>query len=175
MTFVCVLTTCYAVSMNDKAYMVRHFLASLAYRFHKAVADAPEGFDGLEPGYGIRPPLAIVYHINGVLGYGKVALETGDFDSWYHHAKLAWHGEIAAVYEMLQGMDTFLASDAAIEGERLERLLQGPLSDAMTHVGQLAMLRRIAGSPLHAENFFKAAIKAGQVTEEQPEPVSPDP
>jgi hypothetical protein len=161
--------------MNDKAYMVRHFLASLAYRFHKAVADAPEGFDGLGPGYGIRPPLTIVRHMNGVLGYGKVALETGDFDYWHHHPSLDWKGEIALVHETLQGIDTFLASDADVAGERLERLLQGPLSDAMTHVGQLAMLRRMAGSPLHAENFFKADIKAGQVGEEQPAPVSPDP
>jgi hypothetical protein len=155
--------------------MVRHFLASLAYRFHKAVADAPEGFDALEPDYGIRPPLAIVYHMNGVLGYGKVALETGNIDYHHEHPVLDWNGEIAQVHETLQGIDMFLSSNAAIEGERLERLLQGPLSDAMTHVGQLAMLRRIVGSPIHAENFFKAAIKAGQVGEEQPAPVSPDP
>ncbi len=144
--------------------MVRHFLASLAYRFHKAVADAPEGFAGLEPGYGIRSPSAIIHHINGVLGYGKVAVETGDFDYWYHHPTLDWNGEVAAVYKKLQEIDEVLSSKD-IEGERLERLLQGPLSDAMTHVGQLAMLRRIAGSPIHAENFFKADIKAGQVGE----------
>ena len=161
--------------MNDKAHMVRHFLASLAYRFHKAVADAPEGFDNFEPDFGIRPPLAIVHHINGVLGYGKAALEKGDFDYWHKHPSLDWKGEIALVHEKLQEIDTVLASDGEIEGERFERLLQGPLSDAMTHVGQLAMLRRMAGSPIHAENFFKAAIKAGQVGEEQPAPVSPDP
>jgi hypothetical protein len=160
--------------MNDKAHMVRHLLASLAYRFHKVVANAPEGFAGLEPGYGIRSPLTIVHHINGVLGYGKVAVETGDVDYWYHHPLLDWNGEVAAVHEKLQEIDGVLVSMQTIEGERLERLLQGPLSDAMTHVGQLAMLRRIAGSPLHAENFFKADIKAGQVSESQPEPVSPD-
>lgn len=161
--------------MNDKADMVRHFLASLAYRFHKAVADAPEGFDVFEPGYGIRSPLIIVRHMNGVLGYGKVAVETGDFDYWHKHPSLDWKGEVALVHETLHEIDTVLSSSTSIEGERLERLLQGPLSDAMTHVGQLAMLRRMAGSPIHAENFFKAAIKAGQVGEEQPAPVSPDP
>jgi hypothetical protein len=121
-----------------------------------------------------RSPLAIVHHVNGVLGYGEIALETGDFDYWHKHPKLGWHGEIALVHEKLQEIDTVLTSTQNIEGERLERLLQGPLSDAMTHVGQLAMLRRIAGSPIHAENFFKADIKAGQVGEEQPAPVSPD-
>jgi hypothetical protein len=161
--------------MNDKAHMVRHFLASLAYRFHKAVADVPEGFDGLEPGYGIRSPLIIVRHMNGVLGYGKVALETGNVDYYHKHPVLDWNAEVALIHETLQEIDAVLSSGAGIEGERLERLLQGPLSDAMTHVGQLAMLRRIAGSPVHAENFFKAAIKAGQVGEEQPAPVSPDP
>jgi hypothetical protein len=160
--------------MNDKAHMVRHFLASLAYRFHRAVADAPDDFGMFEPGYGIRSPLAIVHHMNGVLGYGKVALETGNIDYWHEHPDLDWKGEVVLIHETLQGIDTFLSTANDIDEERLERLLQGPLSDAMTHVGQLAMLRRIAGSPIHAENFFKAAIKAGQVSEVQPVPVSPD-
>ncbi len=160
--------------MDETPHMVRHFLAALAYRFHKAVKDAPEGFARLDAGHGIRSPLDIVHHVNGVLGYGRTVLETGEVDYWHPVPDLDWQQEVALVHRTLRAIDTFLAAETGIDPDRLMRLLQGPLSDAMTHVGQLAMLRRIAGSPVHAENFYRADIRAGQVGEEQPEPVSPD-
>ncbi len=161
--------------MNDKANMVRHFLAALAYRFHKAVNKAPKDFYKLTPGSGIRTPLEIVHHMNGVLGYGKVVLETGDTDYWYANAKHDWDGEVQTLHKTLESLDALLENAISIEDEKLQRLLQGPLSDAMTHVGQLAMLRRIANSPLPGENFYKADIRVGRVSEKQPDPVSPDP
>ncbi len=161
--------------MDDKAHMVRHFLAALAYRFHKAVAGAPAGFAELDAGHGIRSPLAIIHHVNGVLGYGKVVLEKGhQVDYWHEVPELDWQGEVALVHATLGEIDALLASETTIDPERCERLLQGPLADAMTHVGQLAMLRRVAGSPVHAENFYLADVRAGQVGEDQPDPVSPD-
>ena len=161
--------------MDEKPHMVRHFLAALAYRFHKAVEGAPDGFEQLDAGHGIRSPLAIVHHMNGVLGYARVVLESGDLDYWHEIPQLGWREEVALAHQTLQAIDAILAAGSGIDPERLERLLQGPLADSMTHVGQLAMLRRVAGSPIHAENFYKADIRAGQVGEAQPEPISPDP
>lgn len=160
--------------MPDAKHLFRHFLASLAYRFQKAVTDAAESFPALEAGHGVRSPLAIVHHVNGVLGYGAEVLRTGDDTYWHEHPKLDWQGEIKQVHATLQGIDTFVRDAPAVDTERLERLLQGPLADAMTHVGQLATLRRIAGDPIPAENFYKAAVRVGRVGIEQPEPVSPD-
>ncbi len=162
--------------MDDKAHVVRHFLASLAYRFHKAVAGAPEDYPTLDAGHGIRPPLDIVHHVNGVLGYGCKMLDEGEIAEgyWHHVPDLGWRGLVELVHATLQQIDDLLASERRFPAERLERLLQGPLSDSMTHVGQLAMLRRVAGSPIPAENFFEAAIRVGQVGEDQPDPVSPD-
>lgn len=156
--------------------MVRHFLAALAYRFHKAVDGAPEGYPTLDAGHGIRPPRDIVHHVNGVLGYGRKMLDEGEIPGGYWHEvpDLDWPGLVALVHATLEEIDDLLASEREFPGERLERLLQGPLSDSMTHVGQLAMLRRIAGSPIPAENFFAADIRAGRVGEDQPPPVSPD-
>ncbi len=156
--------------------MVRHFLAALAYRFHKAVESAPENYPGIDAGHGIRPPLDIVEHVNGVLGYGKKMLETGGIPDGYWHdvPTLDWQGQIALVHETLQGIDDLLASQGPFPNQRLERLLQGPLADSMTHVGQLAMLRRVAGSSVAAENFYEADIRAGRVGQDQPAPVSPD-
>lgn len=161
--------------MPDAKHLLRHFLASLAYRFQKSVAGASESFSELEAGHGIRTPLAIVHHINGVLGYGRKMLEDDvDADYWYYHPRLDWTGEVTQIHAMLRSIDDFLRKADTVEAERLERLLQGPLSDAMTHVGQLATLRRIAGDPLPSENFYKAAIRAGQVSTDQPDPVNPD-
>ena len=160
--------------MNEKAWMVRHFLAALAYRFRKAVKEAPKDFYKLEVGGGVRPPLAIVYHMNGVLGYGEGILETGDEAYVHVHPQLDWAGEVRVLHETLASIDARLG-EPSLEDETLERLLQGPLSDAMTHVGQLAMLRRVAQSPLRGENFYKADIRIGQVSEQQPDPVSSDP
>jgi len=155
--------------------MIRHFLAALAYRFQKSIRDAPKGFANFEVGHGVRTPLAIVHHLNGVLGYGRVVLETGDADYRHQHPQLDWQGEIAQLHATLQEIDTILTAAQHLTTDRLQRLLQGPLSDAMTHVGQLAMLRRLANSPIHGENFFKAAIAAGRLGEDQADPVSPDP
>jgi hypothetical protein len=54
-----------------------------------------------------------------------------------------------------------------------EALFQGPIADALTHVGQLAMQRRLTGAPTRGENFFVAVVTAGQVGEEQPAAVQP--
>lgn len=160
--------------MNQNAQMVRHFLASLAYRFQKAVKDAPKDFDSFDAGSGIRTPIEILHHINGVLGYGRVALEIDDDNYWHHNPELDWQGEVTAVHDNLTLLDDVLSMQRNLNDKNLERLLQGPLSDVMTHVGQLAMLRRMAASPVSAENFFKADIQIGFVGPDQPEPVSPD-
>jgi hypothetical protein len=55
-----------------------------------------------------------------------------------------------------------------------ERLLQGPFSDAMTHAGQLALLRRLAGAPVPPENFIVANIESNRLGPDQAAPVSPD-
>ena len=146
--------------MND-THMVRHFLAALAYRFQNAVKDAPEGFADLNVGRGVRSPLALVHHINGVLAHARSVLAD---DAVNRPAELDWQGEVRQVHATLQAVDAVLtAKDIATE--RLERVLQGPLADAMTHVGQLALLRRLADAPVHAENFYKADIRVGQVGE----------
>ena len=162
--------------MDDAAHMVRHFLAALAYRFHRAVDGEPEGYVTLDAGHGIRSPREIVHHMGGVLGYGKKMLADGEVPGGYWHEvpDLDWRGLVRLVHSTLRDIDDLLASSRTFPRRRLERLLQGPLSDSMTHVGQLAMLRWVAGSPIPAENFFAAAIRVGQVGEDQPEPVSPD-
>lgn len=160
--------------MDPTVQAVRHVLATLAYRFHKAVHGAPDGFAGLAAGHGIRTPREIVHHMNGVLGYLREGVARGDDDFWYEHPQLDLPGEIDALHASLQELDRLLATRPGWRVETLHRMIQGPLADALTHVGQLAMLRRVAGDPVPAENFFKADVRIGRLGPDQAPPVSPD-
>jgi hypothetical protein len=157
--------------MNDKRAMLRHFLAAIAYRTQKALRDAPASFGTFEVGSQVRTPADLVRHMTSVLGYARTFFVGGR----YRAEPLAdLSAEIARFHEMLADLSQHLSAGPELRGTTEERLLQGPLSDAMTHSGQLAMLRRLAGSPVGPENFIEAAIDANNVGPSQPAPVSPD-
>ena len=157
--------------MNEKRAMLRHFLAALAYRTQKALRGAPESFGTFQAGNQVRTPAGLVRHMTSVLGYARTFFVGGrywpdplpDLDS-----------EVARFHAMLEELGRHLAAGTELRGTTEERLLQGPFSDAMTHAGQLAMLRRLSGSPVRPENFVKAAVDPDNLGPDQAEPVSPD-
>ena len=152
--------------MDDKRELLRHTLATLAYRATRALEGAPEGFGGFA-GAG-RRPAEILAHMGDLFDW---ALSMADGTRrWHSSEPMAWDEEKQRFYASLQTFDAFLASAEPLQAS-IERLFQGPVADALTHVGQLAMLRRLAGSPTHGENFFVAAISVGQAGPDQPAPV----
>lgn len=148
--------------ITSSTHLTRHVLATLAYRFRKTLQDAPPGFPSLSLGHGVRTPQQIVWHMNGVLNNGLALVQPSDENHRGTLSDLTWEGEVARFHDLLRALDTELEKGRA-EPEILARLLQGPLADAMTHIGQLALLRRMAGSPVQPENFFSADIRLGQV------------
>ncbi|HEX7678986.1 MAG TPA: hypothetical protein VF713_12730 [Thermoanaerobaculia bacterium] len=149
--------------------LLRHFLAALAYRTQKALRDAPESFARFQAGQGVRTPQDLLRHMTSVLGYARTFIIGGSYT-----AELLpdMQSEIARFHEMLEDLGTRLASGATFTGTTPQSILQGPFSDAMTHAGQLALLRRLAGSPVPPENFVKADIRAGNLSAEQASPAS---
>ena len=156
--------------MSEKGDLLRHFLASIAYRATKAIKDAPGCYPELDIGKGFRTPREILHHITGVLSYAHSFYE--HYDTTYFEDK-PWDGEVKHFYETLTNLDRSLREKSPGEVTE-EQLLQGPLSDSMAHIGQLLMLRRLADSPVPAENFIYADIRKGVVGPDQPEPVAPD-
>ena len=157
--------------MDDKRHMLRHFLAALAYRTQKALRGAPETFAEFQAGSNVRTPEELVRHMTSVLGYARTFFIGGE----YRPEPLpTFRDEIERFHEMLADLRTHLESGTKLVGLTEERLLQGPLSDAMTHAGQLAMLRRLHGDPVPSENFIHAAISHENLTSDQPDPVAPD-
>ncbi len=158
--------------MSESRRLLGHFLAALAYRTQKALRGAPAGFGEFRAGPNVRTPHELVWHMTGVVGYARTMLHGGDFAP----PRLATFGEeVARFHATLAALrDDF--ADSGLEARISdEQFLQGPLSDAMTHAGQLAMLRRLAGRPVPSENFIFATVSAENVGPDQAEPAAPDP
>jgi hypothetical protein len=154
--------------MDEKRELLRHAVATLAYRTARALENAPDHFAGFE-GAG-RMPVQILSHMGDLFDWALSAA-VGQ-EKWQATQPRAWAQEQQRFFESLQTFDAFLATGGPLHAP-VERLLQGPVADALTHVGQLAMLRRLSGSPTHGESFFDSDIKAGQVGAHQPAAVRP--
>ena len=158
--------------MDDKRALLRHFLAALAYRTQKALRDAPVDFGAFRAADGVRTPAELVRHMTSVLGYARTFFVGGHYRP---DALPSLQEEIKRFHEMLEDLSRDIAVGThLLQGMTPERLLQGPLSDAMTHAGQIGMLRRLAGTPVPPENFIVANIDAERCGREQAEPLSPD-
>jgi hypothetical protein len=154
--------------MNDavdaKRELLRHTLATLAYRGGKAVRGAPEKFASFRVGDRSRTPAQILAHVGDLLDWA-LSLAKGA-QVWRDSAPSPWSRETTRFFEGLERLDQYLASDAPLKASP-EKLFQGPVADALTHVGQIAMLRRLAGSAMKGENYYKADIVAGRVGQDQ--------
>ena len=154
--------------MSDaKRELLRHTVATLAYRGGKAIRGAPAEFRDYRAAETGRTPGQILAHVGDLLDWA-LAVAKGR-EEWHNSAPLAWDAERARFFAALEKLDAYLASDAPME-ESAEKLFQGPVADALTHVGQIAMLRRMAGCPMRGENYHRAAIEAGRVGDHQAPP-----
>ncbi len=153
--------------MTTAREMLRHTLATLAYRGGKAVRDAPERFAVFKPAPTTRTPAEILAHIGDLLDW-TVCLARGEH-VWHDSTPLPWPEEVARFHAALSRADLALASAQPL-GTSPERLFQGPIADALTHVGQITLLRRMAGAPVRGENYAKAEIETGRLGPEQAAP-----
>jgi hypothetical protein len=154
-----------SADLEGKRAMLRHTVATLAYRGGKAVRDAPDGFAELRASPTSRTPGQILAHVGDLLDWA-LSLAEGKH-VWHDSAPLPWPDEVARFFLGLERLDARLGSDAPL-GTSPEKLFQGPVADALSHVGQIALLRRVAGSPVRGENYYKAEIVAGRVGPDQP-------
>ncbi len=152
---------------DSKRELFRHTLAALAYRVGKAVRNAPDAFGDFQGGPGLRTPGQILAHMGDLFEWA-LSIAKGK-QAWSNSKPLPWAEEGERFFAALKNFDDFLASGAPVE-DPLENLFQGPVADALTHVGQIAILRRMAGSPVKGENYHKAEITVGRVSFEQAAP-----
>jgi hypothetical protein len=149
--------------MDEKRELLRHTVASLAYRAARTLEGAPEGFAEFN-GAG-RQPVQILAHMGDLFDWALSAVEGRE--RWHTSKPHGWTTEQQRFFAALHAFDAYLASHEPLYAPA-EALFQGPIADALTHVGQIAMMRRLAGCPSKGENFYVAEVRAGQVGSEQP-------
>src|SRR5579863_8604679 len=150
---------------DPKRELLRHTLATLAYRGGKTVRNTPAEFAGFA-GAG-KTPAQILTHIGDLLDWG-LSMANGT-RKWHDSTPLPWEQESARFFASLKNFDDYLASAEPLQAPA-EKLFQGPIADALTHVGQLAMMRRLAAAPILGENYFVADVVIGRVGAEQTPP-----
>jgi len=153
--------------MDETDSMLRHTVATLAYRGGKALRGAPADFAAFHAAPGTRTPGEILAHIGDLLDWALAMCDGKHV--WHDSPPLAWDQGTARFFTALEAFDARLASGAPL-GVPAERLFQGPIADALTHTGQISMLRRMAGAPVRPENYAQAEIAAGRVGADQAEP-----
>ncbi|HYW74788.1 MAG TPA: hypothetical protein VE961_27425 [Pyrinomonadaceae bacterium] len=144
--------------------LLRHTVATVAYRGGKAVRGTDDWFASFKASETTRTPAQILAHIGDLFDWA-LSIVRGN-EKWHNSEPLEWNREIDRFHATLKSFDDYLASEADVPAT-CERLFQGPIADALTHVGQIAMLRRIAGQPMKGENYSVAKIKAGCVGRDQ--------
>ena len=149
--------------MTDREFL-RHTVATLAYRAAKTMRGAPATFAGFRPGPTSKTPVETVAHMGDLLDWA-LTMANGE-PRWNNSTPQAWEPECARFFAALKAFDDALASNAELRYD-LTRLFQGPIADALTHTGQLAMMRRLHGAPMKGESYNRADIAAGRVGPEQ--------
>ncbi len=155
-------------STSDPAReLLRHSLATVAYRGGKALRGSPDHFGSFHIGDKTRTPAQILAHMGDLFDWALTIAQGRQ--AWHDSTPLSWNSEIERFFAAVKKFDDYLASGEPLHGSA-EGLFQGPVADALNHIGQIAMLRRLAGSPILGENYFKADIAAGRVGPEQSAP-----
>ena len=145
--------------------LLRHSLATIAYRAGKIIRDAPQGFVEFQAGQNCRTPVQILAHISDLFDWALTMAKGSS--AWHDTEAQPWPEEVERFFDSLKRFDDYLAGPEQLHASP-EKLFQGPLADALNHVGQLAILRRIFGAPIRGENYYKADIVAGRIGRDQP-------
>lgn len=153
--------------MDPIRAFLRHTVATVAYRGGKAVRDAPASFASFSPDGSDRTAVKILAHIGDL--YDWALTQARGAEAWTESTPLDWEAEVARFFTVLQRFDDYLASDGPL-AVGAEKVFQGAIADSLTHVGQLAMLRRLAGVRMRSENYARAEIVAGRVGSAQTAP-----
>lgn len=148
--------------------LLRHTIATLAYRGGKAVRGAPGSFASFKASETTRTPAQILAHVGDLLDWA-LSIAKGK-ETWRNAKPKPWNQEVKRFHAALGRLDRYLAGKGELSAT-CERIFQGPIADAFTHVGQIAMLRRIAGGPIKGENYSRAKIEAGRVGAKQSKPL----
>ena len=152
---------------NIERAILRHMIAAMVYRATRTIENAPSEFGAYRAQDQSRTPLQILSHLSDLCDWA-LTMSLGR-ERWHDATPQSWESETSRFYQSVKHLDDYLAGTSPVVCS-VSRLIQGPVADAISHVGQLAMLRRMSGRPIRGENFFVADIEAGRVGPDQAPP-----
>ncbi|HEV2688266.1 MAG TPA: hypothetical protein VGV35_06920 [Bryobacteraceae bacterium] len=161
-------TTAMTMNTDTQRQLLRHTVATLAYRAGKALRGAPEGVAGFHAGADTRTPVEILAHMGDLFDWA-LSMAKGK-QTWHDSTPLGWDPEVTRFFAALEAFDAYLASSEPLHVPT-EKLFQGAIADALTHTGQINILRRLAGAPVRGEDYAMANITAGRAGSDQAAPV----
>src|SRR5713101_5659674 len=153
-----------ATTTDPARALLRHTLATVAYRGGKALRGAPETFAAFAAGEKVRTPAQILVHLGDLFDWA-LSIARGQ-QAWRDSTPLPWNDEVARFFAALKAFDAYLASEEPLQAPA-DNLFQGPIADALNHIGQIAIRRRMAGCPIRGEAYFEAEIVPGRVGADQ--------
>ena len=151
----------------EELTLLRHTLATVAYRGGKALRNAPASFANFGAAPNGRTPAQILAHMGDLYDWA-LSIASGK-QVWKDSEPLTWEKEVERFFAALKKLDDYLASGAPLH-DTPAALFQGAIADSLTHIGQIAMLRRMAGCPINGENYHRAEIVVGRVGADQAAP-----
>jgi hypothetical protein len=160
-------TTSHIEEVPTARHLLRHAVATIAYRGGKALRNAPESFADFHASESTRTPGQILAHVGDLLEWSaRMVAGENTRAAWHPVPAQGWNEDLARFYAALSALDASLASEQPL-GISADILFQGPISDAFTHIGQLAMLRHMAGARVKSEVMVRADVVVGRVGAEQ--------
>jgi len=147
---------------------LRHAVAALAYRAAKVLRDAPPEFSSFRAAKGSRSAGEILSHMGDLFDWALSQAQGKQ--RWRNSTVRSWSKDVARFFSALKAFDEYLASGAKLHSAP-EKIFQGAVADALTHTGQIAMLRRLAGARVRGENYYVAKIEVGRIGPNQNAPV----
>ena len=156
------MTTATAKTQNTSAF--RHALATLAYRAGKVLRDTPPDFSGYRPAKDARSAGEILAHLCDLFDWALTQAQGNE--KWQDTEPKSWDADTKRFYAALTALDEYVASGSELHVST-EKMFQGAVADALTHVGQIALMRRLATAPIKGENYSVAKIEIGRTGAKQ--------
>lgn len=151
----------------DATPLLRHSVATLAYRAAKVLRDFPLEATQARVAPATRTALEVLSHLADLMHWAE-GLARGE-NHWSPEASADWKAAGERFFRGLSAVDAALA-ERPLAAPAAERIFQGPIADAFTHVGQLALLRGMLGSAVRPESYQRAEITVGRVGRQQAAP-----
>src|SRR5258708_4456681 len=108
-------------SSDPARQLLRHTLATVAYRGGKALRGAPDHFASFHIGDKTRTPAQILAHMGDLFDWA-LSIAQGK-QTWHDSTPLPWNAEIERFFTTLREFDDFLASSAPMTCARFLPIL----------------------------------------------------